>query len=95
MEIAQVKLLDSLQAPMTADDIRALRQSLLQLVKDSTDELLLAQACMVLQGRADEVAWQQDDCSHHSDALGYVTLRAMKPLLPNRYRVRGSDFRVS
>ena len=76
------------------EDVKALQQSPLQLAQDTSDELLLGQACMVLH-RADEVVWGQDDCSHHSDALGYAALGAMKPLLSNRYRVRGSDFRVA
>jgi len=44
-------------------DIQTLQQSLLELADDTTDELLLAMACEVLRGNADDIVWpDQTEC---------------------------------
>ncbi|QNI89564.1 hypothetical protein [Synechococcus sp. ROS8604] len=38
-------------------DIQSLQQSIAELANDTTDETLLAMACQVLRGEADQVVW--------------------------------------
>ena len=42
----------------TMSDIEALQQSLIELANTTTDEALLAAACELLRGNADEIVWE-------------------------------------
>ena len=44
-------------------EIQSLQQSLIDLANDTSDETLLAAACLVLRGEADQVLWpHQTEC---------------------------------
>ena len=46
---------------------------------------------MVYKEGTDQPDKSDPERSHHSDALGYCALGAMKPLLPEKYKVRGTS----
>ena len=49
---------------------------------------------MVFKEGTDKPDKSDPERSHHSDALGYCALGAMKPLMPNRFKARESTIRL-
>lgn len=49
---------------------------------------------MVYKEGTDQPDKSDPERSHHSDALGYCVLGAMKPLMPEKYKFRSSDIRL-